>query len=293
MDFSGSEIKPEGYKEYLWPNGYKRLTGTWTNGKKNGLFTYYNEDGTVNTTINYVDDHIDGEVKRYYNDQLNTLYNYEADVIITGKGYINNTLIGEYTYSDSITTGQEQTLEAPEVGTIFHAYNGKHPSELFPGTLWTYVENSYELDANGKKVPVDIWLREAGGIGTGASDSVIEYIYNGPFSEYRSDNGSKIRTGNYIKVNSDGEPSKYALDGEEILYKNNDNIMYHCNWRNGSKIGSIEFYDDNNRIWKRIDIANNGKFTSGVYNVISEGINGNIEYTFDPNTQAAKLKLQK
>ena len=286
-----SDFTPNGYKTFYWSNGNKRLEGNWVDGKKDGVFKYYNEDGTLNNTMEYSADMTQGESNRYYNGDKVMTYNYDSGSIVSSMEYLNNILVGEYSYSDAMIFIDPDAAEAPAVGTIFHSYDGKHPSEIYQGTIWTYVENSYELDINGQKVPVDIWLREPNGSGGGSGGG--SYIYNGPFSEYRATTGKKLRTGSYSMIAELGKKNVSVLHGFDMLYRPSGNVMYKGEWDMGVKVNKVEFYDSKDRLWKSITLGEGSKYVDGFYNVMDTTINGKISYEFDSNTQAAHLTLQK
>lgn len=281
-----NDFTPNGHKIFYWPNGNKRMEGTWSDGRKTGTFTYYNEDGTINNTIEYTNDLANGECKRYLNNGVVMNYKYDSGSLLSSKEYVAGTLIGDYTYADALLSVDPDAPKPPEIGTLFHSYNGKHPSEIFQGTVWTYIENSYEIDDNGRKVPVDVWLREPDG-GNGP------YVYNGDFIEYRVSDGTKLRTGTYGRIFETGKKAVSVLDGKEYLYRANGSLMYKGEWNNGAKIGTVEFYDEKNRVWKGINLNNSSKYIDGYYNIMDIKLSGKISYTFDSNTQAAHLKLLK
>lgn len=280
------EFKPNGHKVYKWSNGNKMIEGTWKDGFKHGEFTYYNQDGSINQIINYNMGLIVGEAHRYLNNKKVMTYKYDSNTLLSSKEYYNTTLIGEYSYSDALVFPDPDAPTPPPVGTLYHAYDGKHPGEIFKGTLWTYVENSFEVDANGNKRPVDVWLREASG-GKGP------YVYNGAFTEYRTTDGSKLRAGFYVRVIIPDQPSISLLQGDEYLYRENGSTMYHGKWNKGIKIDKVEFSDNKDRIWKSINLNSDSSYKDGIYNIWDIGLNGYLSYIFDPKSQVASLKLLK
>jgi antitoxin component YwqK of YwqJK toxin-antitoxin module len=50
-----------GHAIYFWPNGHKKLEGEYINGKQNGLWTEYKEDGDTLSILEYKD----GELKLF------------------------------------------------------------------------------------------------------------------------------------------------------------------------------------------------------------------------------------
>jgi antitoxin component YwqK of YwqJK toxin-antitoxin module len=65
--FSAVYAQEEKEKTY-YPNGKLESTGTLINGKKNGTWVYYFENGNVSRKINFKDDLEDGLVKTFFPD---------------------------------------------------------------------------------------------------------------------------------------------------------------------------------------------------------------------------------
>lgn len=280
------DFMPKGKKIYYWPNGNKRMEGQWESGKKNGEFIFYDQNGKVTQRLTYLNDILDGSVKKILNEKTVIDYSYEAGTLNGSKEYIGNTLIGVYGYSDALIYPDPDSPEPPPVGTIYHAYNGKSPAEIYKGTLWTYIENSFEIDDNGNKVPVDVWLREGNG-GHGP------YIYNGEFIEYRTTDGTMLRKGKYSRKITSNAASSAVLHGEEYLYRSNGSPIYHAKWNMGDKVDKVEYYDNKSRIWKSVNLKTPTTYSNGIYNIWDIGLDGNINYVFNPDTQVASLKLFK
>lgn len=281
-----SEFRPNGTKVFYWPNGNKRLEGTFEKGEKVGEFKFYNEDGSLNSTISYKNDVPNGNAIRYYNTKPVMKYNYSDGTLQGSLEYISDVLIGEYSYSDALIYPDPDAPEPPPIGTLYHSYNGKHPGEIFKGTLWSYVENSYEVDNNGNSVPVDVWLREPNG-GRGP------FVYNGAFKEYRASNGKLLRTGSYYRKIKPGSASESYLHGPEVLYRENGSTIYKGKWDIGVKIEKVEFLDSKDRVWKAVNLTADSKYKDGSYNILDIWLKGAINYTFDPVTQVASLKMVK
>lgn len=276
---------PNGHKIYYWQNGNKRIEGTWSDGKKNGLFSYYNEDGTLNSTVMYRNDAIHGENKKYYSGKPVMIYKYDEGTLISSDDYLGDVLIGKYNYIDAVVYQDPDGIQAPPIGTILHSYKGKTPSETFPGTTWNYIENPYHVDDGGEK-DVDFWIRAANS-GKGP------YVYYGPFVEFRSTDGTKLREGEYTRIKDDSGGYKSVLTSDEFLYRSNGSKMYHAKWSKGTKVEKIEFIDKNNEPWKEVNLNPDTSYKDGFYHIRTEFFNGRIYYDFHPETQAASLRLLK
>lgn len=277
-----NDFLPDGKKTMYWENGNKRMECTFLNGKKVGEAIIYNEDGVKVQTINYSNGFMEGTNTRYKDNKVISEYVYSSGTLTSNKEYLNNILVGEYRYEDKFVFVDSDSLQPPPVGSIYHAVDGKHPSEVYKGTLWTFIENSYLTDGDQ---PVAVWLREPNG-GKGP------YIYVGPFTEYYSD-GSKLRVGSYTRI-IQGNDATSILDGSETLYRKGGVEIYNANWNNGKKVGRILFKDDKGREWKRVNIDDDEKYTDGIYRIWDIGYDDKVlEYNFDANTQVATLKLQK
>ena len=62
----------DGFHELKYPNGKLKSTGTISNGKKEGLWTFLREDGTKWSECNFVNDVANGKVVSYHkNGQVN------------------------------------------------------------------------------------------------------------------------------------------------------------------------------------------------------------------------------
>lgn len=281
-----TDFSPNGHKVFYWENGNKRMEGTWEDGKRVGKFTFYNKDGSINIEVNFDKDIVNEDVNRYVRGKLVMTYGYADGTLINSTEYLNNTKIGEYSYTDALVYPDPNDPAAPPIGTIFHSYNGVHPAELYKGTLWTFIQTDYKIDENGKTNEVAVWLRESNG-GKGP------YIYDGPFKEYRSSNGALLRTGTYVRKLIEGEASISVLNGAEHLYRENGSRLYHANWSNGIKVDKVEFVDSKDRVWKSVKLDHNSKYVEGTYDIWDIGLDGSITYDFDPLTQVAHLRLLK
>ena len=281
-----TDFSPNGHKVFYWENGNKRMEGTWEDGKRVGKFTFYNKDGSINIEVNFDKDVVNKDTNRYVRGKLVMTYGYADGTLINSTEYLNNTKIGEYSYTDALVYPDPNDPEAPPIGTIFHSYNGVHPAELYKGTLWTFVQTDYKIDENGKTNEVAVWLREPNG-GRGP------YIYEGQFKEYRSSNGSLLRSGSYVRKLIEGEASISVLNGAEHLYRENGSRLYHANWSNGIKVDKVEFVDSKDRVWKSVKLDHNSKYVEGTYDIWDIGLDGSITYDFDPLTQVAHLRLLK
>lgn len=281
-----TDFSPNGHKVFYWENGNKRMEGTWEDGKRVSKFTFYNKDGSINIEVNFDKDVVNKDTNRYVRGKLVMTYGYADGTLINSTEYLNNTKIGEYSYTDALVYPDPNDPEAPPIGTIFHSYNGVHPAELYKGTLWTFVQTDYKIDENGKTNEVAVWLREPNG-GRGP------YIYEGQFKEYRSSNGSLLRSGSYVRKLIEGEASISVLNGAEHLYRENGSRLYHANWSNGIKVDKVEFVDSKDRVWKSVKLDHNSKYVEGTYDIWDIGLDGSITYDFDPLTQVAHLRLLK
>lgn len=281
-----TDFSPNGHKVFYWENGNKRMEGTWEDGKRVGKFTFYNKDGSINIEVNFDKDVVNKDANRYARGKLVMTYGYADGTLINSTEYLNNTKIGEYSYTDALVYPDLNDPAAPPIGTIFHSYNGVHPAELYKGTLWTFIQTDYKIDENGKTNEVAVWLREPNG-GKGP------YIYDGLFKEYRSSNGALLRTGTYVRKLIEGEASVSVLNGAEHLYRENGSRLYHANWSNGIKVDKVEFVDSKDRVWKSVKLDHNSKYVEGTYDIWDIGLDGSITYDFDPLTQVAHLRLLK
>lgn len=280
-----SDFVPNGRKTFYWDNGNKRLEGEFRDGVRVGVFNIYNYDGTINQTIKYSNDLIHGECDRFYKGKICMKYEYSTGTLVSSMEYLNSILIGEYGYGDALVFGDQNGPTPPPIGTILHATDGKHPGEVFKGTLWTFVENSFKTDENGQTKPVAVWLREPNG-GKGP------YIYIGDFKEYYS-SGNILRKGSYNRIIQSGKGSISVLNGPETIWRDGGAMIYHVTWNNGLKTGFIEFKDDKERVWKKVRLDEAEKYIDGIYNVFDIGMDGDITYVFDPTTQSASVKILK
>lgn len=274
------KITPNGYMTLFHANGNKMLEGEFKDGDKVGVFKYYDLNGNLVSEINYADDAVSGNIN-CYNDRgdITVIYNYDGGSIQGSVEFLNQVKVGEYSY-----VGEYDFIgdsKAPPINTLYHAFDDKHPSEIFPGTLWTFVENSFKVDESGNIKPVSIWLREP-------NISRGPFIYNGPFSEYRS-NGTLFRQGTYVRdgktSNIDGYLTTFRPDGRTMLFKGK--------YDNGVKIDKLEYYDSLNRIWKSVVIGSGTQlYLNGIYRVYDSFDNGDITYSFD-KTNSAHLNILK
>lgn len=282
---TNNDFVPNGKKIMYWDNGKIKMEGEWQDGKRVGLFKLYDRGGNLVTTINYSNDLIHDEVNRYYEGDVTLKYIYNTGTLLRSDEYLNTLLVGTYGYGDAYIYTETDAVQPPPIGTLYHSYNGEHPAELFKGTLWTYVENEYFINDQGNEQAVDIWLREPNG-GKGP------YVYIGDFKEYYN-SGKLLRSGSYKRIVKDGEASISVLNGPESLYREDGSVVYQSKWENGLKTDFVKFGDKQSRMWKTVRLGNKELYETGTYNVFDIGMDGDINYVFDPVTQSATLKLLK
>lgn len=278
------EIQANGYVTYYHSNGNKMFEGEFRNGVKIGKFKYYDLNGKLVTEITYSDDAITGDVNCFNNKgQLTVKYDYSGGSIQGSTEYLNEVRYGEYRYGGATDYEISGAGSPPPINTIFHAFDDKHPSEIFPGTLWTFLENSYKVDDTGVTKPVSLWLREP-------NVSRGPYIYVGEFTEYRND-GTLFRSGSYVR--SDDE-SGSSIHGTLNTYRENGSILlFKGEYNKGVKTNKLEYYDTLNRVWKSVNIGDGTKlYNDGYYVVFDVFDNGKITYTFD-QTNSAHLTIHK
>lgn len=271
-----NDLKPNGYKVFYYPNGNKMMEGNFKNGFKDGQFIFYNLDGKKTLTCFYNDGTIDKTVECFNSSEKKTVeYDYDSGSLHSSIEYLNEIIIGRYTYADANTVLNDSI---PPVNSIYHAYGNENPMELFPGTVWTYVENSYVINENGEEKPVNVWLREP-------NFSTGPYIYNGDFSEYRSETGSLLRTGTYVRNDNDYKES--VLEKESLVFRE-DGVtrMFALEYKQGERVNSLNFFDNMDREWKEVKLKNS-KYTEGKYNIRDLGFRAEIKYLFDPQGNAS------
>lgn len=295
---------PSGHRTYYYPDGItKRYEGTYQNGVKQGEFTYYSSDGKKRAVITYADGIVTGTPKLFdvNSEHRSVVYEFDFGTLTGSVHYNNNNIIGVYNYEDKNRFHDPDLPLPPPVGTMWHADSTiENPAEMFRGTVWSWIKNSFYIDDDGFTRDVSVWIREPDS--TGGSSNYGPFLLMNEFTEMRED-GTTLDTGIYVRKTVNDE-STSVIDGVENAWDHKTSLpIINCHWDMGSeiKVEVLELNDvtiQNQRVWQNILISNN-KATTGwiaTYDIrqdIHTVITPTFNYTFDPNTQVASIVQYK
>lgn len=236
-----------------YQNGNLKKTGNYINGKENGLFKEYNEDGSINIEYSMKDGVMNGAFKTYYeNGQVKKIGSF-----LNGKGngnfkeYAENGDL-EVTYS-KINDEYNGLLTIYEAGKVAKKINYKNGARDGLYTEFTYGDNDTLL------------LEYSGLIQNELKDGVWNlYLYRdgkkeiAEFTTFKND----IKEGNFKEVQGDslifGSYSNNKLDGDYIVYidftrmlfggiirtdTSNMNLLCQGRYYNDLKTGEWKYFD--------------------------------------------------
>ena len=209
---------PSGHRTYYYDDGVtKRYEGNYVNGVKQGEFTYYARDGKKRATIFYVDGIVTGNPRLYDvgNEHTSVMYTFDYGILTGSVHRNNNNIIGVYNYEDKNRFHDPDLPLPPPIGTMWHGDSTiDNPTEMFRGTVWSWIKNSYYIDDQGATRDVSIWIREPDS--TGGGTNYGPYLIMNDFTEMRED-GAALNTGKYVRK-MNGDESTSVLDGIEYTW---------------------------------------------------------------------------
>ena len=245
----------DGLNVVYYKNNIKEI-GHWKDGKQNGLFQMYTEDGILIDSGIFKNGERDGLTEQFYNDtgKLRVSANYKNGVL-DGKFkayYPNGNLQGEVTYKNGEMNGEYREYNENKNIRLSGNYknnlqDGEWKSYLEDGTLETIV-NYKDGELNGLKEDYykngNVWIRQE--FKNNDLDGVYEVYYENGNPQLKA----KIKNGQTVeeqRFNHDGtsynEKEKIIINGtvsdssEEITIKevSDDEIVISENSEDFSK----------------------------------------------------------
>lgn len=204
----------DGVNVSYYKNNIKEI-GHWKNGKQNGLFQLYTEEGILIDNANFKEGERDGLTKQYYSDtgKLRVSGNYKNGVL-EGEFkayYPNGNLQGEIIYKNGEMNGDFKEYHENKNKRLSGSYknnlqDGEWKSYLEDGTLETIV-NYKDGELNGIKEDYykngNVWTRQE--FKNNELDGVYEVYYENGNPQLKA----KIKNGQTIeeqRFNHDGTP---------------------------------------------------------------------------------------
>ena len=197
-----------------YKNNIKEI-GHWKDGKQNGLFQLYTEEGILVDDANFKEGERDGLTEQFYSDtgKLRVSGNYKNGVL-DGEFkayYPNGNLQGEVTYKNGEMNGEYREYNENKNIRLSGSYknnlqDGEWKSYLEDGTLETIV-NYKDGELNGLKEDYykngNVWIRQE--FKNNDLDGVYEVYYENGNPQLKA----KIKNGQTIeeqRFNPDGTP---------------------------------------------------------------------------------------
>lgn len=251
-----TKIAKSGTKLINYNNQFDKISeGSLTAGSREGLWSFFNPNGTVSSTENYVKGDLQGECKTYFvNGQLSGVYNYESDERdgLELKYYANGTLSSEGNYMAGNKCGVWKNYQVNSALESEYFYN--------EGDLNGW---GFEYFSNGK---IDKKFRYKEGILTeiqhcDTNGFVLDSIKipNGSGRVMlKGVSGKKYYDGGFLNGFNHGKVSWLFPSGQTWIkaeyylgYKNGDYLTYHPNGKLSKKQnyyygdvnGTSEFYN--------------------------------------------------
>ena len=204
----------DGLNVIYYKNNIKEI-GHWKDGKQNGLFQMYTEDGILIDSGTFKNGERDGLTEQFYNDigKLRVSANYKNGVL-DGKFkayYPNGNLQGEVIYKNGEMNGEYKEYNENKSIRLFGNYknnlqDGEWKSYLEDGTLESIV-NYKDGELNGLKEDYykngNVWIRQE--FKNNDLDGVYEVYYENGNPQLKA----KIKNGQTVeeqRFNHDGTP---------------------------------------------------------------------------------------
>lgn len=204
----------DGLNVVYYKNNIKEI-GHWKDGKQNGLFQMYTEDGILIDSGTFKDGERDGLTEQFYNDtgKLRVSANYKNGVL-DGEFkayYPNGNLQGEVIYKNGEMNGEYKEYNENKSIRLSGNYknnlqDGEWKSYLEDGTLETIV-NYKDGELNGLKEDYykngNVWIRQE--FKNNDLDGVYEVYYENGNPQLKA----KIKNGQTVeeqRFNHDGTP---------------------------------------------------------------------------------------
>ncbi len=204
----------DGLNVVYYKNNIKEI-GHWKDGKQNGLFQMYTEDGILIDSGTFKDGERDGLTEQFYNDtgKLRVSANYKNGVL-DGEFkayYPNGDIQGEVTYKNGEMNGEYKEYHENKSIRLSGNYknnlqDGEWKSYLEDGTLETIV-NYKDGELNGLKEDYykngNVWIKQE--FKNNDLDGVYEVYYENGNPQLKA----KIKNGQTIeeqRFNHDGTP---------------------------------------------------------------------------------------
>jgi len=215
--------------------GQKMETGTFNQGQRNGLSTFYYPSGKTKNTVDYENGNMNG-LREYVDEAGNIVFSeYYKNGQIQGisKAICNETIRISYNYKNNEKNGDE----------IFYGDDNKIALviKFDEGNAYGYTYTG----TDGNLVPV-VPLKN----GTGP---IIAYYSNGQKSaEMNALNG--LLEGTQKVYYSNGQPAEertyknYLLDGRFVRYNIDGKVVYDDAYWNGEEMGTEYSYDKNRQL---------------------------------------------
>lgn len=212
----------DGLNVIYYKNNIKEI-GHWKDGKQNGLFKMYTEDGVLIDSGTFKNGERDGLTEQFYNDtgKLRVSANYK-DGVLDGKFkvyYPNGNLQGEVIYKNGKMNGDFKEYHENKNIRLSGSYknslqDGEWKSYLEDGTLETIV-NYKDGELNGLKEDYykngNVWIRQE--FKNNNLDGVYEVYYENGNPQLKA----KIKNGQTV------EEQRFNHDGTS--YKEKEKII--------------------------------------------------------------------
>lgn len=237
-----------------YQNGNLKKTGNYINGKENGLFKEYNEDGSINIEYSMKDGEMNGAFKTYYENgqvkktggflngkQNGKFYEYAENGWLDAEyTMLNDELNGTLTiynqnkkyeekqYTNGALNGQYKKYIYNDDGNLFLIQNGQYENEL-ENKIWTLSI----IEENNKQRVLNSTTYENG-------------VKNGNFQLAQ---GDSLIFGNYLNDKLDGDYKIY-IDFTRMLIGGiirtdtaNMNLLCEGKYYNDLKTGVWRYFD--------------------------------------------------
>lgn len=298
------DFAPTGLRTYYYSDGVtKRYEGRFVNGVKQGDFKYWTSTGELRAVVTYIDGIVTGSPKLFDvgSSHLSSVYEFDLGILKSSVHYNNSNTIATFNYEDKNRYNDPELPAPPPVGTMWHAETSiENPAEMFRGTVWSYIKNSFYIDDDGVTRNMTVWVREPDSAGGGSNYG--PFLLMNEFTEMRED-GSTLNNGQYERLITN-DVSTSVVDGNEVLWDHDTGmIIWKSHWDMGkqTQVELLQLSAKNimdQRTWQDVKIANDKATTGWVaaYDIqqnIHSVLTPTFNYTFDSNTQVASVVQYK
>lgn len=252
------EDKLHGLQESFGANGLMLQKSAYKDGFLDGLFSTYNDDGTLKSEKPYIFSKfknksvVEGKVKAYQNKKLYSITNFKDDLKDgqTIVYYPNGKLAEQSNYKQNVLFGKQEVYydNGQLKWIVFHEIidnNGK-PKSVKTGNQLYYNQNGKLLTNTNFKADKKHGIFKEYNQNTFLLASDVNYKDNkvhGKMNKYYDNGNLKSRAIYYVEIEVNGTILRNIFDGKREQFHENGQLDFAQNYILGKKDGTLEKFN--------------------------------------------------